>query len=586
MNIERIEQHGFKLLDLVEETSRVTIWRAVQTMLDRTVLLVILNEEATRDPLEAQYFLQIAQHLAKLKSESLAAIFDIVSADGLHYAVVEHVEGKSIDEMLQRGENLDFKHLLQVALSVTGALKQLWNNFNIIHRNIKGSTIRFDVRGIAKITDFSLSIIASPDFDVSVIDKGHVLGAPSFLSPEQSRGDDAISTRSDMYALGALLYYAATGNAPFSELPSPEILNAHLTQQLTPPHHLNPALPPLFSKFLYKLMMKEPKHRYQNWEEIQHDLHCIADGREPVCASPDLTHQSTVREDFSEPVPSDTPPPTFKIKTRKRNQYLSSMQDKHVIHHHEADEKNQRNMTQLLWWTVLAVWFVAIFWYRTVLQIDPLPHQALQPQGNGNNSANAEVIELEQRQQEPVMQEAAPDVESEDPVEVPGISEGLDKMNLPPAVLDKVAAALAANDIGAAITAITLDNLDYPHKKALIALLQRVPSSEQLVANHLLRNIDQPLVMNFKGVPRKVTPRAVKGHTVQLEANERFVDLDISTLTTEQRLNWIEEPVTVEEHIAVALLQLQSPEPARAASYASGCGALADAVERAVLLLR
>jgi len=584
VNIERIEQHGFKLLDLVEETSRVCLWRAVQTMLDRTVLLVILNEESAVNPLEAQYFLQIAQHFAKLKSESLAAVFDIVSADGLHYAVVEHVEGESIDEKLQKDGSFDFKHLLQVALSVAGALKQLWNHFNIIHRNIKGSTIRFDARGIAKITDFSLAIIAAPDFDVSVIDKGHVLGAPSFLSPEQSRGDETISTSSDMYALGALLYYAATGKAPFSEQNAPDILSAHLTLQLTPAHHLNPVLPPLFSQLLHKLMMKEPKHRYQNWEEVQHDLHCIVDQREPVCASTDLTHLSTIKADFSERAQSDIPPPTFKLKPKKRNQYLSSMQDKHVIQHHEADEKSQRNMTQLLVCTLLAVWFVALFWYRTVLQIDPIRRQELRLQGEELSSSAEKLIPLRQKQQSPELPKAAPDLKSEVLNELPDTPEGQDEMNLPSAVLDMIAATLAANDIGSAITAITLDSQNYPQRAALIALLRRVPSSEQMVAKHLLEKIDQPLVMNFKGVPRKVIPRAVKGYMVQLEANGRSVDLDISTLSTEQKLNWIEKPVTIEEHLAVALLQLQSQEPAKAALYAAGCGALAGAVERAILL--
>ncbi|MDD2598742.1 MAG: serine/threonine-protein kinase [Kiritimatiellae bacterium] len=600
MNIERIEQHGFKLLDLVEETSRVCIWRAVQTMLDRTVLLVILNEEAAADPLETGYFLQIAQHFAKLKSESLAAIFDIVSADDLHYAVLEHVEGKSIDEMLQQGGSLDFKHLMQVALSVTGALKQLWNHFNIIHRNIKGSTIRFDARGIAKITDFSLAIIASPDFDVSVIDKGHVLGAPPFLSPEQSRGDEVISTGSDMYALGALLYYAATGKAPFAELDAPEILNAHLRLQLTPPHLLKPALPPLFSRLLHKLMMKKPEHRYRNWEEVQHDLHCIVNGREPVCASTDLTRLSTIEADFSAQAQSDTPPPTFKIKPKKRNQYLSSMRDRHVMQHHEADEKNQRAMTQLLWWSVLMVWFAALFWYRTVLQIDPLRRQELRQRGEDIGAALEELIPLGQKQLEPELPAETPDMESDGATNALDISEEQVAVvarsatpdtpsatpDMPSATLDTIAAALAANDISAAIAAMTLDSQDYPQREALIALLQRVPSAEQIVAKHLLKNIDQPLVLNFKGVPRKVIPRAVKGHTVQLEANERSVNLDISTLTTEQKLNWIEKPVTVEEHIATAMLQLQSSEPAKAASYAAGCGALAGAVERAIVLLK
>jgi serine/threonine-protein kinase len=385
VNIDLIEQHGFKLLDLIEETSRVYIWKAIQTTLDRAVFLVILKEDACTDPLEIKYFLQIAQQFAKLKSESLAAVFDIVSEDDIHYVIMEYVDGETLDELLQHRGPLDFKHTIQVALSITGCLKQLWNSSRIIHRNIKGSTIRYDTRGIAKITDFSLAVIASPEFNPAVIDKGHVLGAPSFLSPEQSRADETIVFQSDMYALGALLYYISTGRAPFSELDAPTILRAHLEATLPPPHQVNPELPPIFSRLLHKLMMKDPQYRYRNWEEIQHDLHCILDGKEPVCARPNLERSSTIKTDFSEPVKDQEQSLSFKIKTKKRNEYLSSMQDKHVSHHHAADEKSQQFKLQLICWALLALWLTALFWFRAVIQAGPQNNEPLPPsltQGN------------------------------------------------------------------------------------------------------------------------------------------------------------------------------------------------------------
>ncbi len=581
MNIDRIEQHGFKLLDLVEETSRVYIWRAVQTTLDRSVFLVILNEETSADPLAIQYFLQIAQQFAKLKSESLAAIFDIVSEDDLHYVIMEYVDGETLDAILQSGASFDFKQLMQVALSVTGCLKQLWNTSRIIHRNIKGSTIRFDSRGIAKITDFSLAVIASPDFDIAVIDKGHVLGAPSFLAPEQARGDHVFTPCSDMYALGALLYYLSTGKAPFSELDAPEILSAHLVQQLTPPHLLNPAMPVIFSRLLYKLMMKAPEYRYQNWEELQHDLHCMVAHKEPVCARSDLIQLSTLKADFSEPQPDSEQPPTFKIKPRKRNQYLSSMQDRHVSQHHEADAKSQRRTAQLLWWGILVLWLALLFWYRSVLQVDPLKRQELREQGMKIGSAFEELIPAGQQAE---ITDSGPDLQSGTPSGAPLTAQAVSTEKLPPALLKTVAEALAANNLAQAITAAGAAGTGYTQQQELIALLRRVPSPDQMVAAYLRKNIGRPLIMNFKGAPRKVSPRSVSNQIVQLEANERAIDLDISTLSVEQKLNWIDPPATVEENIAAALLHLQSTNPAAAAGCAPGCGALAEAVEAAVKL--
>lgn len=323
-------------------------------------------------------------------------------------------------------------------------------------------------------------------------------------------------------------------------------------------------------------MMKETKCRYKNWEEVQHDLHCLVDHREPVCASTDLTHTSTIVADFSEPAQIEPAQPSFKIKTKKRNEYLSSMQDKHVSQHHEADEKSQRNLTQLLWWAVLVLWFTALFWYRAVLQIDPLRRQELRKRGAEIGSAFEELIPFDHKQ----TGLEGPDQESAGLTDSLPKSDRQDEINLSPAMLDRIAVALAANDIAAAITAVA----DDPQNEALTALFRQVPSPEQMVAKHLRKNIDQPLVMNVKGVPRKVTPKAVKGQMVELVANDRSVDLDISSLSIEQKLNWIDKPVTIEEHIAAALLQLQSTEPAKAAQYALGCGALAGAVEKAVQL--
>ena len=553
MNIDLIEQHGFKLLDLVEKTSRVYIWRAVQTTLDRSVFLVILNEESSANLPEVKYFLHIAQQFAKLKSESLAAIFDIVSEDNIHYVIMEDVEGESLDEILQKGETLDFRHIMRVALSIAGCLKQLWNKYHIIHRNLKGSTIRFDSRGIAKITDFSLAVVASDDFDISVIDKGHVLGAPSFLSPEQSRADEALSPHSDMYALGAVLYYISTGQAPFSDLEDPDILSAHLSSQLTPPHHLNPELPPVFSRLLHKLMMKEKEDRYQNWEEIQHDLHCIVSHKEPVCAQSNIEHESSVKPEFSERMPDEKQQISFKIKPKKRNKYLSSMQDKHVSHHHEFDLKKQRKTTQLILWSILVIWFATLFWFRTVHQVDPQNQRNLLENGKPTEAA-----ETNQRQQ------------------------GNKSGNIPQTLVEAIAKALAQNDLSAAITAAANDNHEYFDKVEVLALLKRVPSSDILVAKHLRKNIDKALVLNFKGKPRKVLPRDVNNNTVKLEANGRFIYLKIATLSVEQKINWIDDPVTTEDNIATALLFLQGPNTAKVAKYAAKCGPLDEAMQKAV----
>lgn len=588
MNENLIKTHGIDLLDLVEETSRVYVWKAVQKTLDRSVFLVILKENPSSDPVETAYFLQVAQQFAKLKSESLAAIFDIVSEDGLNYVIMEHVEGLSLDALIKQKGVLSYHDIMQVATSVTGCLKQLWNNSRIIHRNLKGSTIRFDSRGIAKLMDFSRAVIDSPDFDTEVIDKGHVTGAPSFLSPEQARGEVKLSVHSDMYALGALLYYISTGKAPFAEHDPEHILSAHISGRLTPPHLITPGLPVNFSRLVHTLMMKDQAFRYKNWEAVHHDLHCLLDGREPVCAKSDIQHASSIIPDFSEAVfKNEDQLISVKFKPKKRNKYLEGIQDKHVIHHHEADEKSRRNLQQLIWWGLLALWLVILFWFRAVIQVNPEKRQKLLDKGKQISSTLDNIIPGKERTPETVKtpeQNPKPSAKLKYSQNTPHALNTVKGEPIPADILQTLAQAFKSGDLAAAITALSSESLAFAGKDNLLSTLKKVPSSDDLVAKHLLQNLGKPLVMNFKGKPRKVVPKGVGNNIVQLEANGRSIDFSISKLTPEQKFNWIDPPQTVQEHIALCLLLLQIPQTAEAARYEAQCGPFAPVVQKAIEL--
>jgi serine/threonine protein kinase len=106
--------------------------------------------------------LTIARIVFTHQSESIASIFDIVSAEGLHYVVMEHVEGPTLEELVSANGPLPVERVLRIAASLIASLEQLWESAHVVHRNLKSSTIRLAVRGVAKITDFSLAIQAGP----------------------------------------------------------------------------------------------------------------------------------------------------------------------------------------------------------------------------------------------------------------------------------------------------------------------------------------------------------------------------------------------------------------------------------------
>lgn len=574
VNEALINSHGIDLLDLAEETSRVYIWKAAQRTLERTVHLVILKEEPSASAQETAYFLQIARQFAKIKCESLASIFDIVSDGALHYVIMDCVEGPSLDELVKERGALPFNSVMLVATSVAGTLKQLWNSSKVIHRNLKGSTVRFDARGIAKLTDFSLAVIDSPDFDPDIIDKGHVLGSPPFLSPEHARGEARLSVQSDMYSLGALLYYIATGKAPFADRNAEAILAAHLTESLRPPHQIVKGIPVNFSRLLYRLMVKEPAGRYRNWEEVHHDLHCIMDGREPVCANLDLAHLSTIKADFSQALfTEENEPIAIRIKSRKRSEYLAGMQDRHVSHHHEADAKSTLTRQRMVLWTILCLWLAGLFWFRAVFQVNPEQQQALRDRGKSIGSVFDELLPP-RRADAVIANEITEEEEGEAPPERA-------ENPLSAELATTLAQALKSGDVAAAIALLQGSAAEFAGRSAMVSALQSLPASEALVAAYLASNIDRPLVLNVKGTPRTVIPRSIDGNMVRLEANERSLDFDIANLAPEQKVNWMENPRSAEEHIVFCMLLLQSDRAAEVPRYAAGCGALAPVIERA-----
>ena len=586
MNEALINSQGIKLIELIDKTSRVYIWKAFQTKLDRTVFLIVLREEIAADERECECFLMVARQIAKLKCDSIAAIFDIVSDNALHYVIMEYVEGATLDEIVRTEGALPFKRVMQIATSLSTSLKLLWNKARIIHCNLKGSTIRFDNRGVAKLIDFSRAMIDSPEFYALVPDNSEFFGSPPFVAPETVNGTRHFTIQSDMYSLGALLYYISTGAMPFSGQSTDEILASHLSESLIPPHRLNTNLPVNFSRLLHRLMIKDAAYRYHHWEEVHHDLHAVMEGKEPICANLDIDHLSSIEADFSQVETTEEAQPTsIKIKTKQRNQYLADMQEKHVQHHHAIDQNRARKKMQFTLWAALILWFALLFWFRSILQTDPEQQKKVLRARDKIGSVIDELLPTVPSSESP---ETEP-LNADDPMltQTPSadnerMSLQLEPLEIPSELQNALALSFKKGDIAGAIHILSnIDNENITAQSSIIKILQTLPEPEQLVAAHLRDNLNKPLVMNFNGVPRTVTPRSVRNNTVVLEANGRSVEFNITDLSVEQKSLWINVPRTIEEHIVLCLLLLQTDDASKATAYAAECGPLAAVIETA-----
>ncbi|HHU14103.1 MAG: serine/threonine-protein kinase [Kiritimatiellae bacterium] len=609
VNLDFIEQQGFDLVEAVDETSQTVVWKAVQRTLERTVILRILKPEAASDPAAVAHFLNIARIVSRIKSESLAAIFDIVSNKGLYYIVMEHVNGPTLEEEVSADGPLPLERILRIAASLIVSLDQLWGASYIVHRNLKSSTIRTSRRGVSKITDFSLAIQASPGVNATAMDEGNIVGTPCFLSPEQAQGSHTLTTQSDMYALGIVLYHLSTGTVPFENEDVVSILAAHVKRQIPPPHHLNPALSPSFSWLLHRLMMKHPGNRYPDWKSVLQDIRLLLAGSQPSCAHPNDGFLSTIEtfEDNAPSAPTDQEDePQFRFKpVRRANRRLATYRSQNIEEEHASDIRRETLIKESLCWLALLLWLATIFWFRAVRQAPPqsegntrssqplaqapaVPSQAASnPADSSDAASTGQPREVETPAADPTEQVAsatpspapipkdpAP-APADTPAPAPASPEPAKATVLPSGIPDALAArladALAAGSPAAALRVLQADPARFQEKARLAEFLGGVPEVDDLVTEFLRTRIGRPLILEHNGKQRTVIPRSVRDGVIGVETNGRGIDIAISDLTADEKLRWIERPKDTARIAAYCLVLMHSSRRGEVSAYATAC---------------
>lgn len=618
VNTESIEESGFKLVEKSDETSKTFAWKAIQETLNRTVILRLLKPEFSAIPDEVDHFLSIARLISRIKSDSLVAVFDIVSKGDLHYIVLEYVEGPSLEEVLDAQGPLSVEQALRVAVSVIHSLEQMWDTARLVHRNLKSSIIRIDPRGVAKITDFSLAVVAGPGMDTSAMDGGSIVGTPSFISPEQAQGANTNTVQSDMYALGAMLYHLTTKNVPFQGLDVLSVLEGHVRHQIQPPHLLMAEIPVTFSWFLHRLMMKDPLNRYPTWSAALDDIQTILEGGLPGCVRPDEEYLSTI-EEILESVEAETDgeegsskQPQIRINRANKKSDLTLLQSQKIADEHAAEiQKTQRDKERILW-GVLSLWLIAFFWYRAAYHADDAAKGQATPLDifatdiasqvteaidkisifprNGATETNA----VDNRTEKSADPAPAPTVlpaktnhvaapvkpVPKAPVEAPKPLPA----NMPAGLQASLAYAFAKGDVAEAKRVFSEDTSEFQTRKNLEALFAALPAPDKLVEDYLKRQIGRPLILTHGGKRRTVIPRGVENGVIQIEANGRGTELPISRLTPDEKLNWMTMPPANDEakSVAYSLILMRSSRSHDAADFITArCPQLAPVLKEA-----
>src|SRR6201984_599852 len=247
------------------------VYKAVDPVIGRTVAVktIKLNEAGTG--------LNRAELLARFQTEARAAgllthpnivvVFDAGEEDGLYYITMELVEGKSLQALLDGRRSFPLPRTLRI-LDQTCTALQFAHERNVVHRDIKPANLMLTADDTVKITDFGTAKILQFG---STQQTSHVMGTPSYMSPEQVKGR-AVDGRSDIFSLGVMLYEMVTGEKPFPGQNITTVIYKIVNEEPVPPRQIDASIHPGISTVVMKALAKEPEARYQSCREMLEDL--------------------------------------------------------------------------------------------------------------------------------------------------------------------------------------------------------------------------------------------------------------------------------------------------------------------------
>ena len=293
--IETLPRRGYRFIAPVQDSSeeqalgryRITgkigaggmgeVYLAQDTRLGREVAIKVLPPGALQDESARSRFRREAEVLSKLSHPNIATVYDFEKQQGKDLLVMEYIRGVTLSDKLAAGP-LPEKDVLRLGLQLTEGIEAA-HEHGVIHRDLKPGNLRVTPEGWLKILDFGLAkstLITGADISTaSVAETGTVKGTLRYMAPEQLLAQ-TIDARTDIYAVGSILYEMATGQAPFyNQLPT-VLVEAILHQPPRPPRQLNSAISVRLEDIILKCLEKEQGDRYQSAKELAVDLRRVA----------------------------------------------------------------------------------------------------------------------------------------------------------------------------------------------------------------------------------------------------------------------------------------------------------------------
>jgi serine/threonine protein kinase len=259
----------YKVLERLGSGGMGMVYLCEHKLMRRRVAVKVLPAARAQDASSLERFYREARAVAALDHPNIVRAYDIDQDDKLHFLVMEHVDGSSLQEIIKKSGPMDVLRACHYIRQAALGLQHAHETAGIVHRDIKPGNILVDRNGVVKILDMGLARFFHDEEDVLTkkYDE-NVLGTADYLAPEQALDSHSVDIRADIYSLGATFYFCLTGKTPFAEGTVAQKLIWHQTRQPKPIRQMRPEVPEGVVASIEKMMAKDPSQRPQAPQEI------------------------------------------------------------------------------------------------------------------------------------------------------------------------------------------------------------------------------------------------------------------------------------------------------------------------------
>jgi serine/threonine-protein kinase len=261
--VQEVLVERYELLEVLGRGGMGVVYRARDRVLDRVVAVKMLPLDRAQDPTAVARFEREARAAAALSHRNIVAVFDFGADAETRFIVMEYLPGRSLAELVHEQGPIAVGQAVEIVAQVAEALAAA-HAAGIVHRDIKPANVMVDDHGQVKVLDFGIARLTS---GTSLTQTAMVIGSAAYLAPELIRGTSA-DARSDIYAIGCVLYELLAGQPPFTGELAAAVLHQHNTAPPAPLTRLNPAVPAALDGLVQSMLAKEPSDRPRDADAV------------------------------------------------------------------------------------------------------------------------------------------------------------------------------------------------------------------------------------------------------------------------------------------------------------------------------